>query len=181
MKRKGNFGCLPTAIGSMPHTDPVAACREVARYLPEIPAWPQLPARSPLEGMYAQFSEGFPGLQADEGRFVIDRSGAFDAELEKLYQAYISGDLDCCPTGPGHAAGLHAFLSMRDLAPVAVKGQITGPITWGLGVTDREGRPVLYDDTLADAVAKFLRLKAAWQEKQLRTVARHTIIFVDEP
>ena len=40
------FGCLPTAIGSMPHTDPAEACSQVSRYLKDIPAWPQLPRRS---------------------------------------------------------------------------------------------------------------------------------------
>ena len=31
------------------------------------------------------------------------------------------------------------------------------------------------------SVAKFLRLKASWQEKELRKIAKNTIIFVDEP
>jgi methionine synthase II (cobalamin-independent) len=67
------------------------------------------------------------------------------------------------------------------LKPLAVKGQITGPLTWGLSVTDEEGKAILYDDVLGDAVAKFLRLKAAWQEKQLAQISPNTIIFVDEP
>jgi hypothetical protein len=48
-------------------------------------------------------------------------------------------------------------------------------------VTDEEGKAILYDDVLGDAVAKFLRLKAAWQEKQLAKISPNTIIFVDEP
>jgi len=62
-----------------------------------------------------------------------------------------------------------------------VKGQITGPITWGLCVTDREQRGILYDDLLAEALAKFLRLKAMWQESFLSQISPNTIIFVDEP
>ena len=38
-----------------------------------------------------------------------------------------------------------------------------------------------YDDILADALAKHLRLKAAWQERVLRELSPNTIIFVDEP
>jgi len=64
---------------------------------------------------------------------------------------------------------------------IAIKGQVTGPISWGLTVTDENRRPVLYDEVLADAVAKHLRLKAAWQERELRKLAPQTIIFVDEP
>ncbi len=56
------FGCLPTVIGSMPHTDPAAACSLVTRFLKDIPAWPQLPNRSFLENMYVQYSQGFPGV-----------------------------------------------------------------------------------------------------------------------
>ena len=39
----------------------------------------------------------------------------------------------------------------------------------------------LYDDTLADAIAKHLRLKAAWMERELAKISPNTIIFVDEP
>jgi methionine synthase II (cobalamin-independent) len=50
-----------------------------------------------------------------------------------------------------------------------------------LTVTDQDQRPLLYDEVLADAVAKHLRLKAAWQEKALSAVSANTIISVDEP
>jgi methionine synthase II (cobalamin-independent) len=58
---------------------------------------------------------------------------------------------------------------------------VTGPISFGLSVTDQNRRPILYDEVLADAIAKHLRLKAAWQEKMLKTISPKTIIFVDEP
>jgi hypothetical protein len=62
MSAKLEFGCLPTAIGSMPHTNPDEACSIIMKYLPDIPFWPQLPGRSPRENMIIQFSEGFPGV-----------------------------------------------------------------------------------------------------------------------
>jgi len=68
-----------------------------------------------------------------------------------------------------------------DISPQAVKGQVAGPITWGLSVADNEGRAIIWDDTLSDAAAKMLRLRAAWQESFLRQVSPNTIIFVDEP
>ena len=64
---------------------------------------------------------------------------------------------------------------------LAIKGQVTGPVSWGLGVSDQNRRPILYDEILADAVAKFLRLKATWQEKKLQEIFPTTIISVDEP
>lgn len=181
MIRKTDFNCLPTAIGSTPHKDPVAACRDVVHYLPQIPAWPQLPLRSFLESQYAQCSEGFPGFRIVDDKFILDRSGDFDSQLEQLYQRYLSNEFDKFPTSREYAAGLHELLAMRGISPIAVKGQITGPITFGLGIADAEQRPIIYDDTIADALAKFLRMKASWQEKALSSVSRRTIIFVDEP
>ncbi|HSJ57340.1 MAG TPA: methionine synthase, partial [Anaerolineae bacterium] len=61
------------------------------------------------------------------------------------------------------------------------KGQVTGPVSWGLMVSDEQRNPVLYDDVLAEAVGKHLRLKAAWQEQQLREVVKETILLLDEP
>jgi methionine synthase II (cobalamin-independent) len=175
------FGCLPTVVGSMPHTDPSEACSQIIHYIKEIPAWPQLPKRSFLENMYVQYSQGFPGVVVKEDRIYIDRSHDLDKSLEQLYTAYIENDVDKYPISSDYAAGLHNLLSLTALSPLAIKGQITGPISWGLTVTDDSRRAILYDDTLADALAKLLRLKAAWQERALSQMSKNTIIFVDEP
>jgi methionine synthase II (cobalamin-independent) len=180
MPAKFEFGCLPTAIGSMPHTDPEEACSIVTKILSDIPVWPQLPKRSPKENMYIQFSEGFPGVVINGDKIHIERLANFDTELEQIY-------IDCEEDNPSkysisaeYAAGLHNFLAKAE-KPEIVKGQITGPVTWGLTVTRQDGLAILYDDTLAEAAAKFLRLKALWQEKALRRISPNTIIFVDEP
>lgn len=175
------FGCRPTIIGSMPHIDPLKACSLIIRYLKEVPAWPQLPNRSFLENMCVQFSQGFPGVVVGDNRIYVDRSRDLAVPLEQLYTAYLENDVDKYPVSPDYAAGLHSFLASKNLSPLAVKGQITGPISWGLTVTDNDRRAIAYDDTLSDAVAKLLRLKAKWQEKVLSKIARNTVIFVDEP
>ncbi len=177
------FGCRATIIGSLPYKDPKEALRVIARFLKDIPAWPQLPNRTFLENMYVQYSEGFPGEVVEENRMYIDRSKDSSAALEALYNAYLENDVEKYPISPSRAAGLHEFLSYTDFSPhlVGVKGHVTGPISWGLTVTDENRRSILYDDTLADAAAKLLRLKASWQEKQLRKISSKTIIFVDEP
>ena len=168
-------------VGSMPHTDPGEACSLVAKYLPQIPAWPQLPKRSFLENMYAQYSEGFPNVVIESERIYVDRAADMDGPLERLYAAYIENDLDTCGISPQYAAGLYSFLDTGFGSPLAVKGQVTGPVTFGLTVTDGQRRSILYDETLADAVAKQLRLKAAWMERELRRISPDTIIFIDEP
>jgi methionine synthase II (cobalamin-independent) len=46
---------------------------------------------------------------------------------------------------------------------------------------DESRRAIIYDETLADAAARLLRLKAAWQEKALSKISKRTIVFLDEP
>lgn len=164
----------------MPHIDATEACRLVLQYIPALPAWPQLSRRSPKENMYVQFSEGFPGIEIEGEHIYVNRSQELDAALEKLHNAYLENDITDYNISPEYASGLHAFLSMKIEPPLAVKGQIIGPVSWGLSVTDGF-RYVIYDETLAEAMARHLRLKASWQEKALSRISPNTIIFVDEP
>ena len=175
------FGCLPTMIGSMPQTDPKEACAMVIKYLHDLPAWPQLPERSHLENMYVQFSEGFPGLVLEEDSIIVERSAGFDSQLEQLYTACEENNPEHYGITADYAAGLYEFQALKHKLPDMVKGQVTGPISWGLCVTDREQRGILYDELLAEAEAKFLRLKATWQERFLRTISKDTVVFIDEP
>jgi len=180
MSAKLEFGCLPTAIGSMPHTNPDEACSIIMKYLPDIPIWPQLPKRSPRENMVIQFSEGFPGVVVKGDKIHIEPSANFESELEQIYVDCEQDDAHKYGISPEYAAGLYAFLS-RAKGSKIVKGQVTGPITWGLSVTRQDGLGIIYDDTLAETAAKFLRLKASWQENILREISPNPIIFVDEP
>jgi len=180
MSAKLEFGCLPTAIGSMPYTNPDEACSIIMKYLPDIPAWPQLPQRSPKEDMIIQFSEGFPGVVIDGDKIHIEPSADFESELEQIYIDCEQDNARGYGTSTEYAAGLNAFLSKATGSKI-VKGQVTGPITWGLRVTRQDGLGILYDETLAETAAKFLRLKASWQENILREISPNTIIFVDEP
>jgi methionine synthase II (cobalamin-independent) len=168
------------AAGSLPHTDPTVACRLVLEKL-DIPTWPQLPRRSFLENMYVQFSERFPGIVLADERIYVDRDRDLDPDLEGLYLAYLRNDLDYAAIHRDYAAGLYRFLDLDLGRAPAVKGQVTGPVSWGLTIADQNRKPILYDDVLAEAVAKHLRLKASWIEQQLRKLLPQTIIFVDEP
>ena len=175
------FNCLPTIIGSVPHTDPQKACELVTRYLKDIPTWPQLPKKSFLENMYVQYSEGFPGVVVEDNRIFVDTSHDYQKTLEELYRAYLENDASAFTMGPDHVAGLYALLEQEGLSPKATKGCITGPLSWGLTVTDENKRSILYHDVLGDAVPRFLKLKATWEENQLKKISKNTIIFVDEP
>lgn len=178
---KVKFDCLPTMIGTMPQTDAKEACQVVLRYLKDIPAWPQLPKRSYSENMYVQVSEGFPGIVVQDGKIFVDRNKDIDNPLERLYSAYLENNIYKYPISANYAAGLHEFLTYKDLNVRAVKGQIVGPVTWGMTVADNSGKAIAYDEILGDACAKLLKLKAGWMEKELQKISNNTIIFVDEP
>jgi hypothetical protein len=177
---------LPMAVGSVPLASPADAWAWTLKYTPQIPTWPQLPRRSYLENMYAQFAQNFPGAVVDleAERTYVDRTQDLDRDLERLYVSYLQNDLEYGALSPEYAAGLHHLLDTEGLLPAglaAIKGQVTGPISWGLTVVDQDRRPLLYDEIMADAVAKHLRLKAAWQERALIRFFPRTIMFVDEP
>jgi len=175
------FNLAPTMIGSMPHTDPAAACQLVAKYLKEIPSWPQLPKRAFTEDMTVQFSEGLPGMAVAEEHAFVSHGPAFDEAMLKLYSAYLDGDASVFPVSAAYAAGLYEFFNLKKLRPLAVKGQVSGPLSFGVTLKDEKGQSILHDDSLADVAARLLHLKAAWEENELRRVSKNTIIFVDEP
>lgn len=186
--------CAALAIGSLPHVRPGPALELCIESTPELVGWPQLPAAAPAENMYAQFAAGLPGLVVTaDGAYCDRRSPSYEADLERLYAAHLSWSPDAgapppvagpAAIGPELARGLHALLDMpRERLPAgaALKGQITGPVSFALAVTDQDRRPLLYDETLRQAATLLLRLKAAWQEWALAGSGRPTVLFLDEP
>ena len=183
--------CMAIAVGSLPQPEVEPTLDLIAASLPEAPFWPQLPNRSFLEGMYVQYAEGLPGVVLDEAheRFYLDPAQAdFADQLTYFYEAVMAADLDYFAIGRERAHGLWQGLPAlaeryREKAPILVKGQVTGPVSFGLGVTDAEKRSIIYDPTLADVVVKHLNLKARWQEAFLRRCfpGLPTLIFFDEP
>jgi len=178
-----------TGIGSFPHTDEKEVFRLIFQNFPQIPFWPQLPKRSFLEGMVAQYSEGFPSLKWNEReqKIWVDTSLHFEEEVEKFYARLEDGDLEPFRITEEFAKGIRILedLSSEEHRKEVkhVKGQITGPITFGLSLTDQEKRLIFYDPTLRDILIKHLSSKARWLEKRLGHFLPGipTIIFFDEP
>jgi methionine synthase II (cobalamin-independent) len=176
---------IATGIGSLPHNDPKEACQLIWDLMPEIPFWPQLPKRSPLENMYYQYAENMPGFIAKkEGGFYIDEGKeGFYKELETFYQAFISHDLEYFRISKKYASGLYHWLEGKEHLKFAcgIKGQITGPVSFGLQVTQQDKRSILYNDTLKDVMTKQLLGKAQWQVALMKQIHPNPIIFLDEP
>lgn len=180
--------CLASGIGSLPHRDAAEACRLVLENFRAIPFWPQLPMRSPHENMYAQFAGLLPGLTEKGSKLVIDTGPDFEVELGKFYERYLACEQTGFPLDIERAEGFFSFLEWAaQVKPkpdgskfFAVKGQVTGPISFGLSVTDKDNKPILYNDFAMDAVAKNIAMMARWQEDVLAELAT-PIMFFDEP
>jgi methionine synthase II (cobalamin-independent) len=175
------LNCLPTIVGSMPHKKADDACKLIAKYLKDIPCWPQLPELSPRELMTPQFSAGFPGITEHGGDLTVTKGEDWDNQLASLYDDSLKNNYKYYALTDEYAAGFSCFFEQKYSSPKAVKGQITGPLSWGLTVKDSSDKAIIYDDVLADAAARYLKLCASWQETELAKFNRNTIISVDEP
>lgn len=180
---------ITTGIGSFPHKDEKKIFHLILENFPHIPFWPQMPKRSFLEGMVLQYSEGFPSLKWNEKeqRVWVDTSHGFDKEIEKFYQRLEREELEPFQISEDFAKGLGILknLSSEDQRKKIryIKGQITGPITFGLALTDQEQKPVFYDPTLREILVNHLSLKAKWMEMKFKDLfpGTPTILFFDEP
>ena len=183
--------CLPVLIGSLPMDNHAEATKLVYKYTPEIPLWVQLPVFKE-EGMLAQFLSGMPGLTYENDRYFIDTLGeGFNESLVAFYEDYIAvteGQDDLLSSRfaltTDTAAGFFELIKQAKISassPVAVKGQITGPITFGTGVKDQNGKAIFYSEHVRDAAVKLLAMKSRWQARQLSQFKCPVIIFFDEP
>jgi len=178
-----DFRFSTTHVGSLPHTSAAGICARLADTL-DIPAWPQLPRRSFKESMYIQYSDQLPGVVTDEAneKITFDTAGDLTPALETFYEHYLADDVEWFALNPDHAAGFTAMLDALKRTPGDwAKGQVTGPISFGLTVTDQALRAALYHDMLADAIVKNAAMNARWQARQLRALRPNVIIVVDEP
>ncbi len=182
---------LPLLIGSLPISDHNEALRMVFECTPEIPLWVQLPMVR-QEGMMIQFSSGIPGITEKDGRHFVDTATTgFEDGFMAFYQDYLEvteGDRPLDGTrfaiDQNSAKGFFCFLEAVKGAPrlpVALKGQITGPVTLATGLTDENRRALFYDERLLDVVVKTLSMKARFQVEKLVEFGIPVIVFIDEP
>ncbi len=176
---------MVTAIGSFPHREPDAALKQIEQYIPEAPAWPQLPRRGFKENMCVQFSRGMPALvlDVDKERIFFRMDDDFLPQLEEFYQKIIEDALEFFALSEDYAGGFRPFrkyLRKKEKVPY-VKGCVTGPITFGLTIADEDRKPSLYHPELFDAITKTIAAKARWQIRELAPFCGRVIIFIDEP
>ena len=167
-----------TGIGSLPHTDPEEACRVVLETF-DIPFWPQLPRLSFREWMIPQYSEGMPRVKINTERETIYIDKNKSDELERFYESYT--DESRIAISEDYASGLHTFLRKIRKKFQFLKGHVTGPLTFTLGLKDMDGRLTYFDEELREIALMLLKAKIRWQIDVLKQFADNVIIFIDEP
>ncbi len=178
-----DFNFLTTHVGSVPHTTASGLTEKLAAAL-DVPAWTQLPRRSFRESMYVQYSPTLPSVEVDEEKekIILSTREDLSSALEAFYAPYLADDVDAFALKADYSEGFFAMLeTLRKTPREWAKGQVTGPISFGLTVTDQDLRSVLYNEMLADTIVKNMAMNARWQVRQLKKVRPNIIIFADEP
>lgn len=168
-----------TGIGSLPFISPVEAIEAVAACSPEIPFWPQLPARSRHEDIVGQALGVLSGFlePRNEGYGYRVADGAIDKVVAALHGS--SGELTL-RNAAGFSAFNHALSTGLYPSAVAVKGQIEGPITLSAYLFHK-GRPFLSDPALFAALAFHISQIVRWQIERLQSAELPVLLFIDEP
>ena len=178
-----NFNFLTTHVGSVPYPSINGLSEKLANLL-DVPAWPQLPRRSFRENMYVQYSPTLPAILEDavQEKIFFDTKRDITDSLEEFYTPVLAEDVDSFALKPEYANGFFAMLeTLQNTKGEWVKGQVTGPVSFGLTVTDQDLRAGLYVEMLDDVIVKNTAMNARWQIRQLKFVRPNVILFLDEP
>jgi hypothetical protein len=175
-----------TGIGSVPFSDPEEAVALILASLPQLPYWPQMVRLGYREEMGPQVARGLPTLKVDPAARAVqvDPDLPRDQALAQFYEAVLGEDLTPFALEPEEARGFFALLAAvaaRGAASQALKGQLAGPVTLAGLIKDPDGKPILYDRELTQAVCQGLARKAAWQAQKFRELGKEAVIFFDEP
>jgi len=169
-----NLNFLTTHVGSVPYQSAEGLTDTLASLL-DAPAWPQFASRTFRENMYVQFSPTLPAVVEDAAKEKIYFNTRTDvsSSLEAFYTPILSDDVDAFALRQEYAAGFFAMLETlrsKEVKPSSeqmwAKGQVTGPISFGLTVTDQDLRASLYNELLSDAIIKNAAMNARWQVRQ---------------
>ena len=170
--------CQTTAMGIMPHTS-IERALELALSL-DVPFWPQLPKLSFYEDMYVQASENFPGIvvDLDNQKLSLD-TARFTEELASYSQQMAQPETFALSAD--YSAVYRRFLEKNLEGYPAIRGQLTGPVSFGFKVVDEDTRPIIYHDGIRTILFDFIQRKLNHQYQELRGKNRNAFVWLDEP
>jgi hypothetical protein len=167
-----------TAMAVMPHKDPDIAL-DLALTM-DIPFWPQLPHVSYTEDMYVQAAEHFPGILLDmKNRTLGFSMEKFIIEFEETMAHF--DEPEYFDISKEYSVVYHRFLEMDLSDRPAIRGQLEGPISFGLNVLDQDKKPILFNDTIRPFMFEFMSRRINVQLERLKQMNSNAFMFVDEP
>lgn len=169
---------LTTAMAVMPHRDAERAI-ETALSM-DIPFWPQLPNLSYYEDMYVQASEHFPGIVLNTDNRTLGFSmEKFIVDYEETLAHYEEPEyFDISDT---YSAVYSRFLALDLSDRPAIRGQMEGPISFGLSILDQDERPILFDDNIRPLIFEVLAKRVNVQLQRLKVRNENAFMYIDEP
>ncbi|GAB4436303.1 MAG: hypothetical protein OHK0040_07530 [bacterium] len=169
---------ITTGMGILPHKDLDRALK-VAMSV-DIPFWPQLPRMDFFEDMYVQASENFPGIVLEPENFNIWLSTEkFYAELENALQNFENDDF--FRMSPRFSATYHKFMSQELSSYISIRGQLEGPVSFGLKVLNEDKKPIIFSEEIRSILFDFMARRANVQLKELKEKNPRAFLFIDEP
>lgn len=169
---------LTTGMGILPHKDMKKAL-DLSMSV-DIPFWPQLPRMNFFEDMYVQASENFPGIIIEpESLNIYFDTSKFYSELENVLSNFENQDF--FRMSPKYSATYHAFLSYDLSKYISIRGQLEGPISFGLKVLDENKKPIIFNEEVRSILFDFMARKANVQLSELKEKNLRAFLFIDEP
>ena len=170
--------CSTTAMGIMPHND-VDRALELALSL-DIPFWPQLPNVSIYEDMYVQASQNFPGIAIDfDKERLAFNTVRFEQELDEYFVNMESPETFALTTE--YSTVFHKFLSRELQGYKVIRGQMTGPVSFGFKVLDESLKPIIYNEEVRGILFDFMQRKVNVQYQELKEKNPSAFVWLDEP
>ncbi len=167
-----------TAMAILPH-DQVEPALKLALSL-DIPFWPQLPHLSYYEDMYVQAAEHFPGIVlSPESNSIRFDTARFYEELPQALEHW--EEPDYFDISPQYSAVYHRFLDLDLSGYLAIRGQLEGPVSFGLKILDETDRPIIFNDEVRAFMIDFMARRVQAQLRRLRQKHPKAFMFVDEP
>jgi hypothetical protein len=169
---------ITTGMGILPHKDMDRALKLAMSV--DIPFWPQLPKMSFFEDMYVQASENFPGIILEpENLNIYFDTTKFYSELENTLANFENSDF--FRMSAKYSATYHAFLNYDFSKYIAIRGQLEGPVSFGLKVLDENKKPIIFNEEVRSILFDFMAKKANVQLKELKERHSKAFLFIDEP
>lgn len=191
---KSQLQGLATGIGSLPYLTAAPALELIFNSIPGLPHWPQLPAAGDKEGLVRQYlspllERGLVVEAPGRSPYFIDETKDWLAWLTEFYHEVLEystqAAIDSFGFPPAVAAGYYAFLQHLQSNGVGsacyLKGQLTGPLTTGIVVTDEKMQPSFYDHDLREVIVRSLAMQIRWQARSLQQFGLPVMLFLDEP